>query len=127
MGAMSERVRLATGSWTIGRLVSESTLGGGERFTIGGSTLGAGRWCIGDVCTLGGGRGGVGGTDGLGTFGDRRRGSVFRGAIGSGWFSGVPGDAHRCHVSCKALITLSWESYTAIGVSLMAPVSVLIS
>ena len=94
MGAVFERVRFATGSWMIGRLVLGGILGGGAGFTIGGSTLGARRWCTGDVCTLGGVRGGVGGTGGLETLGDWRRGKLFRGAIGSGRFSGVPGDAH---------------------------------
>ena len=107
MGAVFERVSFTTGSWTIGRLVLGATLGGGTGFTIGGSTLGAGQWCNGDVFTLGGGRGGVGGTGGLDTLGDWRRGNVFRGAIGSGRFSGVPGDAHRWHAYCKDVIALS--------------------
>ena len=77
MWDMFEQVRFASISWTIGRLVSGSTLGGGTGFTIGGSTLGAGRWCTSNVCTLGVGRGGVGGTGGLDTLGDWRRGNVF--------------------------------------------------
>ena len=125
MGAVFERVRFATGSWTIGCLILGATLGGGARFAIGGSTLGAGRWCIGNIFTIGGGRGGVGGTGGLDILGDRRRGSIFQGAIGSGWFSCVPGYTHRWHASCKALIAFSWASYTYMGVYLMAPVSVL--
>ena len=125
MGAVFERVRFATGSWTIGCLVLGATLGGGVRFTIGGSTLGAGLWCNGNVCTLGGGRGGVGGTSGLDTLGDRRRGNVFLGAIGSGKFSGVPGDDHQGHASRKDMISLSWASYNVMSVSLMSPVNVL--
>ena len=125
MVAVFEQVRFATGSWKIGRLVFGATLGGGARFTIGGSTLGAGRWCIRDICILGGGRGGVGGTGGLDPLGYRRRGSVFQGAIGLGWFSGVPVDAHRWHASRKALIALSLAPYTDMVVSLMAPVRVL--
>ena len=125
MGAVFKRVRFVTGSWTIGRLVLGGTLGGGAGFTIGGSNLGDGQWCTGDVCTLGGGRGGVGGTGGFNTLGDWYRGNVFWGVIGLGWFSGVPGNAHQWHASCKALIPLSWASYTVMGVSLMAPVSVL--
>ena len=124
IGAVFEQVRFATGSWTIGRLVSGATLGGGAGFTIGDSTLGAGRWCTGKVCTLGGGRGGVGGTGGLDTPGYWRRGNVFRGAIGSGRFSGVPGDAHLWHASRKSVITLSWALYNVMGVSLMDTVSV---
>ena len=77
IGAVFRRVRFATGSWTIGHLVSGATLGGGEGFIIGGSTLGAGRRCNGDVCTLGDGRGGVVGTGRLKTLGDRRRRNVF--------------------------------------------------
>ena len=59
------------------------------------------------------------------TLGDWRRGSVFRGAIRLGWFSRVLMDDQLWHAYCKALIALSWALYTAIGVSLMAPVSVL--
>ena len=126
MGAVFEQVCFATGSWTICLFVLGSTLGVGSGFTIGGSTLGAGRWCNGNVCTpLGGGRGGVGGTGELDTLGDWRRGNVFQEAIGSGNFSGVPGDAHQWHASYKAVIALIWTSYTVMGVSLMAPVSVL--
>ena len=95
MGDVFERVRFATGSWTIGCLVLGATLVGGARFTIGGSNIGSGRWCNNDVCTLGGERGGVGGTGGLDTLGDRHRRNVFRGGIGSGRFSGVPGYAYR--------------------------------
>ena len=75
MGAVFERVRFTTGSWTIGRLVLGVTLGGGACFTIGGSTLGAVCWCNGDVFTLRGGRGGVDGTGGLDTLGDWCRGN----------------------------------------------------
>ena len=125
MGAVFEQVRFATGSWTISHLVLGAILGGVARFTIAGSTLGYVRWCNGNICTLGGGRGGVGGKCRLDTPGDRRRGNIFQGAIGLGWFSGVPGYYHRWHASYKALIALSWASYTAMGVSLMAPVSIL--
>ena len=98
----------------------------GAGFTIRGSTFGSGRWCTGDVFTIGGGRGGIGGTGRLDTLGDRRRGKCFprRNWIGEG--SGVPGDAHRWHAPRKAVIALSWASYTVMGVSLMANVSVLI-
>ena len=106
-------------------MVLGDILGGGTGFNIGGSTLGAGRWCTDNVCTLGGGRGGIGRTGGLDTLGDWRRGNIFRGEIRSGKFLGVPGDAHRWHASHNALITLSWELYTVMEVSLMAPVSVL--
>ena len=125
MGAVFEQMRFATGSWTIGHLVLGSTLGDGAGFAIRDSTLGAGRWCNRDVCTLGGGRGGVGGTGGLNTLGDWRGGNFVRGAIGSGRFSGFPGDAHRWHASRKAGIALSWASYTVVEVSLMDHVSVL--
>ena len=125
MRAVFEQVRFATGSWAIGRLVLGDTIGGGAGFTIGGSTLGAGRWCNGNVCTLGSGRGGIGRTGGLDTLGDRRRGNVFRGEIGPGRFSGIPGDSHRWHASRKSMTALSWASYTIMGVSLMATVSVL--
>ena len=113
---MFERVRFATVSWSIGRLVSGATFGGGEWFTIGGSTLGSDRLCNGDVCTLGGGRGGIGRTGGLDTLRDRRKRNDFRGAIGSGRFSGIPGDAHRWHASRKSVTALSWASYTVMGV-----------
>ena len=39
MGAVFEQVSLATGSWTIGRLVLGATLGSGAGFTIGSPTL----------------------------------------------------------------------------------------
>ena len=107
MGDVFEQVRFATHSWAIGRLALGATLGGWAGFTIGGSTLGDYHWCNGDVCTHGGGRGGVGGTGGLDTLVDRRKGNVFRGAIGSGRFSGVPGDAYQWHESHKAVIDLS--------------------
>ena len=107
MGAMFEQVNFTTGSWTIGSLDSGATLGGGAGFTIGGSTLGAGHWYNGEILTLGGERGGVGGTGRLDTLGDWRRGNVFQGEIGSGRFSGVPGDAHRWHASLKDVIALS--------------------
>ena len=45
--------------------------------------------------------------------------------LDQGRFSGVPGDAHRWHASRKAVIALSWASYTVMGVYLMAPVSIL--
>ena len=116
MGAVFERVRFATGSWTIGRLDSGATLGGGAGFTIGVSTLGSGRWCNGDVCTLGGGGGGIGRTGGLDTLRYRRKRNGFRGAIGSERFSGILGDAHRWHASRKSVTALSWASYTVMGV-----------
>ena len=77
MGAMFEQVCFVTRSWTIGRLVLGGTLECGAGLTLGGSNLGDCRWCTSNVCTLGGGRGGVGGTGGLETLGDRRRGNVF--------------------------------------------------
>ena len=49
LGAVFERVRFVTGSWTIGRLDLGDTLGGGAGFTIGGSDLGVGRWFNGNV------------------------------------------------------------------------------